>query len=191
MSILIIYAHPEKEGFCSYILENIKKILINKKIDFEILDLYKISYDPILKKDELYTSGNKKISKTNKIIQDKIKKSEKIIFIYPVWWGSMPGILKGFLDRIFTPGFGFSFSKSKNFKFIPKKNLRGKKALVFMTAGSPRIVYFLTANPPKRMIKTFTLGLCGIETKVIQIFNAKNLNEKKKNEIKKKIKELV
>ena len=28
--------------------------------------------------------------------------ADHIIFIYPIWWGGMPAILKGFIDRVFT-----------------------------------------------------------------------------------------
>jgi len=190
MSILIIYAHPKTEGFCSYILETIQQILINQQREFEILDLYDMNYDAVLKKEELYSAGNRKISSINKEIQEKIKKSETLLFIYPVWWGCMPAILKGFLDRVITPGFGFKYQKKNSLHFIPKKLLKQKKALVFMTAGSPRLAYLATGNPPKKIIKTFTLGTCGIDTTVIQFFNAKHLNEKRKAHIKKRIKKI-
>ncbi|MEF8879312.1 MAG: NAD(P)H-dependent oxidoreductase [Candidatus Thermoplasmatota archaeon] len=186
MTSLIIYAHPPTKGFCSYILKEVKKNIKDLDNNFEILDLYDMDYNPILKKEEHYISGNKKISKKNKEIQKKIKQSDKLIFIYPVWWGAMPAILKGFLDRVITPGFGFKYSKEKLLKFLPKKLLKEKKALVLMTMGAPRILYVITGNPPKRIIKNFTLKLCGIQTKVKQIFNANRLDAKKERELKKK-----
>jgi len=107
--MLIIYAHPNKKGHCGYILEQVKKRLDKKREKYKILDLYQMKYDPLLKDEEHYTSGSHKVSKNNKIIQKKIKKSKKLIFIYPTWWNNMPAILKGFVDRVFIPKFAFSY----------------------------------------------------------------------------------
>jgi hypothetical protein len=50
-----------------------------------------------------------------KKIQKQITESNHLIFIYPVWWGSMPAILKGFFDRVLTPGFAFRFNDLQDF----------------------------------------------------------------------------
>jgi len=47
--MLIIYAHPNKNGHCGYILQQVQKELENKKISFQILDLYQENYNPVLK----------------------------------------------------------------------------------------------------------------------------------------------
>lgn len=185
---LIIYAHPKTEGFCSYILKEVKNELSKKEVDFEVLDLYQLDYDPIMKKKEHYTAGNDEISDLNKNFQDKIKKADRLIFIYPVWWASMPAILKGFLDRVFTPGFAFSYEGKRLISALPEGLLNDKKALVFQTLGGPRWAYFLLGNPPKRMIKLFTLWYSGIKTRVVQIFNANRLTVERKKKLKKKIK---
>lgn len=39
--------------------------------------------------------------------QKKILWADHIVWIYPVWWGSVPALLKGFLDRVLIPGFAF------------------------------------------------------------------------------------
>ena len=37
--------------------------------------------------------------------------ADQIIFIYPIWWSGMPAMLKGFIDRVFTAGFAYSYGK--------------------------------------------------------------------------------
>jgi len=39
--------------------------------------------------------------------QELIKWADHLVWIYPVWWGSIPAIMKGFIDRVFLPGFAF------------------------------------------------------------------------------------
>src|SRR3989344_176765 len=74
MKILIIYAHPSTNGHCSTILKEVQTNLDSRNIEYEIIDLYKIKYDPILHENEHYTAGNFHITKQNREIQEIIKK---------------------------------------------------------------------------------------------------------------------
>ena len=185
MQTLIIYAHPNTNGHCSNILGEVENRLKETGKDYEVLDLYKIKYDPILHENEHYTAGNKHISEQNKEFQNKIKDADKLIFIYPVWWGTMPAILKGFIDRVLVPGFAYRFSKFG----IPQGFLKDKKAVVFMTTGGNRFLYLLIGNRPKRLMKTDILSFVGIKSRVFMLDNAKKFDNKKKSRIKRMVKE--
>lgn len=188
MDILIIYAHPETEGFNSLVLKKTREFLNSKNKDHEVWDLYKMGYDPVLKKEELYTAGNTHISEENSGFQKKIKQASKIIFIYPVWWGGMPAILKGFVDRVFVPGFAFKYKKDKLITSIPEKCLTDKRVVCLVTSGAPRFLYDLSLHPMKIINKFFIFGFFGAGTKTFQIYGAGKLNDKKKKEIDKNIK---
>ena len=180
MKILIIYAHPNTIGHCSTILKEIQTNLDSKNIEYELIDLYKIKYDPILHENEHYTAGNFHITKQNREIQEKIKQTNKFIFIYPVWWNTMLAVLKGFFDRVLTPNFAYYFKGR-----IPVKLLKGKKALVFISLSSPDILsYFFMGDRARRIIKKEILGFCGIKSKVYKIGNATKLTPKQMKKIK-------
>ena len=189
MKYLIIYAHPDSEGHCSTILSEVKKRLDEKKDEYEVIDLYKIT-------------------NINKQMQEKISKAERIILIYPVWWNSMPAILKGFFDRVFTSGFAFRYKpvipsmiRTKllmrwafvtKFDYgIPVPLLRGKEAIVFLTTGSPKIAFFINGNRFKKVIKRDTLGFFGIKTKIYHIDNCRALNKYQIAKIKKNVKRAI
>jgi len=184
MKTLIIYAHPDTEGHCSAILKEVQNRLISKEIEYETLDLYKMNYDPILHESEHYTAGNRDITEQNKEIQEKIKNTNKLIFIYPVWWGGMPAILKGFFDRVLTPEFAYKFEKG-----IPRRLLKGKKAVVFTTSGGPKIFHTITGDTSKKTIKNKILEFCGIKTKVFLIDTARKITDNQLEKIKTKVKE--
>ncbi|MBI4453459.1 NAD(P)H-dependent oxidoreductase [Candidatus Woesearchaeota archaeon] len=174
MKTLIIYAHPDVKGHCSVFLDVTLKELKERKMDYKLVDLYKLKYDPVLKADELYSSGKTKISKENLAFQKDIAEADKLIFIYPLWWNNMPAILKGFFDRVFVPKFAFEFIKG-----IPNGLLNGKKAAVFITSGASTLVSFLfMGNRGKKAITKDVLGYCGIKTKVFQFGSARHLNDK-------------
>ncbi|MBR9699902.1 flavodoxin family protein [Candidatus Woesearchaeota archaeon] len=172
--VLVIYVHPQTPGHGPVMLEELKKALSERKEKFEILDLYKIKYDPVLHENEHYTSGGREISKQNKDIQKKISKEKKLIFLYPVWWYSMPAMLKGFLDRILTARFAFTYKGA-----IPVKLLKGKKARVLITTGAPSWAWFLPGIRAAKLLTKEILQFCGIKTKVFCLHGAQRYSEDK------------
>ncbi len=193
MKTLIIYAHPNKEGNNGLILKNVKNFL--KNTNYEILDLYSMKYKPVLEDKELYTQGKKHKSKTTKKLQDKISESDKIIVIYPVWWNNMPAILKGFFEKIITPGFAFKYKKYFGWLPVPIGLLKDKKAVVFLTTNSPKWIYWtLQGRRASKTIKNDLLGFCGVKTKVYHLGHAvhpENNKEKITNMVRKGLKQLM
>lgn len=184
---LIIYAHPGTEGFNSRILARAKQLLDEKGEEYEVIDLYSIGYDPVLKKEEHYTAGNKRITEENLEFQNKIKQASRLLFIYPIWWGGMPAILKGFLERVFTPGFAFKYRKNKLIKSIPDKLLTDKRAVCLITSGGPKIFYALLLNPVKIINRFIIFGFFGARSKTIQIYDARKVTRQREDEINKKV----
>jgi len=193
MKTLVIYAHPKTQGHCPIILKEVKEWHKANKLDCEVIDLYAIRYDPVLHEAEHYTSGHREVSEQNKGFQEKIKGTEKIIFIHPVWWGSYPAILKGFIDRVFTSGFAFNL-KPLGFLgiAIPIKHLKGKKAAVIQTTGSPKIMTFTYfRNRFRKTLKHETLAFCGIKSGYFQVDKATKVDDKQILRIKKEIKKAM
>lgn len=168
--IFIIYAHPNHTGHHGYFLKAITKILTQKKCSYELLDLYKINYDPVLKAEELYSAGQKNVSQQNLEFQAKIIEASHLLFIYPTWWGGMPAILKGWVDRVFVSQFGFIYKLG-----IPIGQLKGKKAAVFTASGAPRLYYLLATR--ERALLSLThdvLRFCGLKTRGFRLGSARN-----------------
>jgi len=165
----LLNAHPDVEGHCSLIRSEVETLFKSKNVDYELLDLYKMGYDPLLHENELYTAARKDVSKQNAEFQGKISKTDKLIFIYPVWWASMPAILKGFFDRVLVSRFAFQY----NDMGFPVRLLKGKKAVVFISSGAPKWLYFFIGSRPAKIIKKDILGFCGIKAKVFQVGGAR------------------
>ncbi len=177
--MLIIYAHPNHDGHCGYILKQIKKELSLKEVEYRVLDLYEEKYDPILKQKEHYTSGNFHLAKETLKYQELIKNERRFIIIYPTWWDRTPAILKGFFDRILTNKFAFSF----NVFGIPKGHLKGRVSVITTTGGRIFIEKFIRRNCSLRVVTKEILGFCGLKTKGFKLGNANKLKEKNKKKI--------
>lgn len=176
--MLIIYAHPNKDGHCGYILNQLKEKFNESRIAYTLLDLYEEKYDPILKPQEHYTSGHFEVSPETKKYQELIKNETKFIFIYPTWWNSPPAILKGFFERTFTSRFAFYYED-----MIPHGLLQGK-ALVFTTTGGPAWIEKIFLGSRSLKIVTFDiLRFCNIKSKGVIIGSARKLTQRQKNKI--------
>ncbi|TGV73921.1 flavodoxin family protein, partial [Mesorhizobium sp. M00.F.Ca.ET.158.01.1.1] len=67
--------------------------------------------------------------------------AEHIVFVFPLWLGTMPAILKAFLEQVMRPGTAFAYpDKGGGFT---KTLLRGRSARVVVTMGMPSVVYRL------------------------------------------------
>jgi len=99
----------------------------------------------------------------------------------------MPAMLKGFIDRVFTSGFAFKY----NTKGMPQGLLKGKKAIVILSTGAPKIASIFIGDRFRKHIAKDILGFCGIETKVYQVDNARELTETQKKKIKNIVNEAI
>lgn len=174
--MLIIYAHPNKNGHCGYMLKTMVEKLERQKIQYHLLDLYQMNYDPVLKPEELYSAQERQISPENASIQNMIREENGLIFIYPTWWNSVPAVLKGFVDRVFTSKFAFHYKNGK-----PYPLLTGKKAAVLCSSGGPSFLWF-NRNAVNFMTRD-VLKFCGIKSKAFVVDKAIKLDEEQKRRI--------
>ena len=72
--------------------------------------------------------------------QQLIKWADHVVMAFPNWWGSMPAIAKGFIDRVFLPGFAF---KNHTGKAFPEQLLKGKSIRILVTMDTPKFWFYL------------------------------------------------
>lgn len=181
---LIVYAHPNHDGHCGYYLQELQRELARRNEPGEVLDLYALGFDPVLKADEHYGSNHRNVAPGTRELQEKVRQAKRLIFIYPVWWQNVPAILKGFVDRVFTPGFAFEYQANG----FPRGLLPGRRAAVFACSGAPRIFAKLVARDRALhvMVKD-TLKFCGLRAKGFAIGGAGQLTPKNQTAIAKTV----
>lgn len=183
MKIYILLAHPDKDTFNGQIAEAYHDAAIAKGDEVRIQRIGDMKFDPVLWK------GYKTIQELEpdlKKAQEHILWCEKWVIIYPMWWGSIPAILKGFLDRALHPGFAFKYHENDPFW---DKLLSGKKAEIIRTSDAPQSwIWWKYKNSDINMMKHAVLEFCGLETvKVTKISRVRFLNETQKEKWIKKI----
>lgn len=156
--ILVILGHPAKTSFCGALAESYVTGAKESGHEVRLLELGALKFDPIL--HEGYT----KIQELEPDLveaREAITWAQHLVFVYPVWWGTMPALLKGFLDRVFLPGFAFKYRSGSQFW---DRLLAGRSAHILVTMDTPpwyfRLVYRM---PGHNQMKRTVLEFCGIK----------------------------
>src|SRR5579871_2861094 len=69
--------------------------------------------------------------------RDDMRWAEHWVLLFPLWHGTMPALLKGFLEHIFRPGFAMEYRE----KGFPRRLLAGRSARIVVTMGMPVLLY--------------------------------------------------
>jgi len=167
---LVVFAHPEsKISHNAVILDYVRAYLERKKRQYRVIDLYKDGFDPVLRLvDESH--GVAGYGDDVRRYQAMISESERVVFIYPVWWYNMPAIMKGFIDRIFTSGFAFEYKLDGGWN-LTRPKLTGKKAVIINTFGHGERLYKEYGGSTDKVLDDTVLGFCGMKTVRVNWFD--------------------
>lgn len=105
----IIYTHPYNDSFNHAILNTMTSYFDSNNEAYQIIDLYKDDFNPVLSSVELQQYSTGKV--TDPLVtkyQEMISESDELIFIFPIWWHNLPAMLKGFLDKTMLNNFAYN-----------------------------------------------------------------------------------
>ena len=127
-----------------------------------------------------------------KKLQDDIRWCDHFVLIYPVWWSSMPALLKGLFDRMWIPGFAFSYYKEgmMGHMHLWKKMLMGKTARVIVLSGSHPLAIYTLFGDYTNEIKRAILGFAGFTVRLTRLGPSEKAPEWKLNEWRRKVSHL-
>jgi putative NADPH-quinone reductase len=92
--------------------------------------------------------------------QADIAWADHLVMVFPLWLGTMPALMKGFLEQVFRPGFALIYEGHR----FPQKGLAGKSARVVVTMGLPAFWYrFFFRAHGVRGLERSILGFCGVK----------------------------
>lgn len=164
--ILLINGHPNKDSFNYGLVQAYKEGVVQSGAALEELVISELQFNVNLQ------FGYQKRTELEPDLldaQEKIKWADHIVWVHPVWWGGLPAILKGFIDRVFLPGFAFSYRENSVWW---DKLLLGKTAHIICTLDTPSWYYRLIYSQPSiNQLKKTTLEFCGIKPVKVTIIS--------------------
>lgn len=165
-NILVINAHPDQLSFCKALSEAYQEGAINNSHRCEIVNLRDLKFNPILNAGYRIPTD---LEPDLLEVREKIKKADHLVFVYPNWWGTFPALLKGFIDRVFLPGFAFKYHDNS---IRWDKLLKGKSARIIVTMDTPVWYYrFGFRSPGHNAMRLCLLKFCGIRPVGSTIFS--------------------
>ncbi|MBA3757977.1 NAD(P)H-dependent oxidoreductase [Candidatus Saccharibacteria bacterium] len=179
MNILIVYAHHEPSSFTSAMKNLAIQVLSSQGHTVVMSDLYGQGFSAVAQKWDFVTTraehfnymleqkhaANLDLAFSPDILGEieKVRAAEVIIIVTPIWWFSVPAILKGWFDRVLAMGVTWDSGK-----IYENGLLRGKQAMLVATAGGPSRYYHEKgrhlASPQQILhpINHGTLAFCGL-----------------------------
>lgn len=163
--ITIINGHPGQDRLCTGLFDAYVEGAQAAGAELRSFHLRDIEFDPVLHegyvKRQDWEPGLAEIA-------EAIQWCEHLTFVFPMWWGQMPALMKGFVDRVLLPGVAFKYHEGDPFW---DRLLKGRSGDVLVTMDTPawylRLVY---GNPLPRMMKGQVMGFCGIKPARIHKF---------------------
>lgn len=163
--VLILLGHPDADSFCAALAEAHAQGLREAGHELRWLRLGELDFDPILHQ------GYRRIQPLEPDLvaaQADILWAEHLVFVYPIWWGTMPALLKGFFDRVFLPGFAFKYRRDSAFW---DRLLKGRSARLLVSMDTPPWYYrWVYRMPGHQQMRQTILEFCGISPVQISDF---------------------
>jgi NAD(P)H dehydrogenase (quinone) len=146
MNVLIVHAHNEAKSFTASMKNLAVEELLQQGHQVEVSDLHAMKFKAVADADDFLERANpdylvyaleqrtglKNGTLAPDIVAelDKVKAADLIIFSFPIYWFSMPAIMKGWIDRVLVSGYCYG-----GMRFYDRGGLSGKKAMLACTMG--------------------------------------------------------
>lgn len=154
MNLLVVYAHPEHRSLNGSIRDFIVQHFERAGDAVEVSDLYAMNwkasldahdnlahpagerFDPTRDSQRAYQDGTQSADIERE--QEKLRWADGVILQFPLWWFSMPAILKGWVDRVYAYGFAYGVGEHSDTHWgdrYGEGTLAGKRAMLVVTTG--------------------------------------------------------
>jgi 1,4-dihydroxy-2-naphthoate polyprenyltransferase len=158
LKVLIVVGHPRKASLCGALARAYRKGAAQAGAELRELWLADLRFDRDV---HSFDPEVQPVEKDVRHARELITWADHLVFVYPTWWGTMPGLLKGFLDRVLAPRFAFEDLPNGSWRPL----LGGRSADLITTMDTPGWAYrWIYRAPGHNAMKRASLGFCGIAT---------------------------
>ena len=146
MKVFIVFAHAEPRSFNGALLDTARDTLRAAGHTVTISDLYAMKFNPVSDRrnftsvkdpdyfkqqiEEMHASEVHGFAPDIEAELRKMEECDLMIWQFPLWWFGLPGILKGWVDRVFVMGRTYG-----NERYYENGVFKGKRALLSLTTG--------------------------------------------------------
>ena len=156
LKVLVVVGHPRRASLTAALAAAYADGARRAGAVVEVLELARLEFDPNVRTRVFATQS---VEADLRRAAALIAWAEHLVFVYPTWWGTMPALMKGFLDRVLAPG--FAFEETAKSGYLPL--MTGRTAELLTTTDTPGWVWrWLYGAPGDKAMARAILGFCGI-----------------------------
>jgi NAD(P)H dehydrogenase (quinone) len=164
--IAVVVGNPFAGSFSHGLAESYVAAASAAGAEVRVLDLAQLKFPSNPENlNQVRVRGINEMDDLDPVIAQMVRDMEwadHFTFVYPVWWGTFPGVLKAFIDRVFLSGVAFRYGKTGT-KW--DRLWRGKTARIIMTMDAPTFWYKLVYRAPsENALRWATLWYVGVKT---------------------------
>lgn len=183
MKVLAVLAHPNHKSLSyAFFQQVIQGSQENAHItEIQVLDLYEEGFDPVLVFNEEKRRRDMHLDPKLALYREQILWADKLVFVYPIWWGRPPAMLLGYIDQLFASNFAYRDHGG----LLPEGLLKGKSAVCISSMKGPAFypLYWL-ANAHKMLMRKALFRYVGIrQVKFFEFGNMESKQGKQKEKL--------
>ncbi|GAA4823236.1 NAD(P)H-dependent oxidoreductase [Nocardioides caeni] len=154
---LVIDAHPDATSLCAALVDRYAAGAREAGAEVEVIVLRDLAFDVHLRRG---LRADQPLEPDLVRAQGALIAADHVVVVAPVWWGSVPALLKGFLDRTLERGWAYRYRSNG----LPQGLLAGRSARVIVTTDSPGWwLRGLMGDSAVRQLTRSTLRFCGLK----------------------------
>ncbi|MEJ8305676.1 NAD(P)H-dependent oxidoreductase [Saccharibacillus sacchari] len=176
MNLLLIYAHPNHKSLSySFMQQVLRGADENREVkETRVLDLYEEGFDPVLMFNEEKRRRDMHADPELTRHRELMLWADKIVFVYPIWWGRPPAMLMGFIDKMFASNFAYRDKGG----LLPEGLLKGKSVVcVSVMKGPTGYLQLWLGNAHRILMRKALFNYVGI--KKVKFFEFGNMESPK------------
>lgn len=163
MNVLVVYCHPNPQSFVHACLERALTGLAASGHVVRLTDLYADGFDPVMSAAERAAHSEPGVGPDLARYADDLAWAEALVFVYPTWWGGLPAMLKGWIDRVWVAGVAWELPPGSA---VLRPRLTNVRRIVAVTThGSPKHVNVLEGEGGKRTLFRSIRLMCSPRTR--------------------------
>ncbi len=135
--VLVINGHPDGDParLCAALAQSYAEGAREAGHEVETISIAALDI-PFLRSQEAFEKGA--VPDSLAAAGEAVKAAEHVVIVFPLWLGTMPALLKAFIEQVLRPGIAFEYTKQG-----PKSLLAGRSARLIVTMGMPAFLYRL------------------------------------------------
>ena len=159
MRVLMVRAHPVRESLLQAAGDRAASAMTRAGHELRQLDLYADGFEPTVSEEEWRArNSGAALLPPLQSYADALHWAEHLVLVYPTWFGGLPAMMKGWLDRVWVSGVAYELASGS--RHVRSRMRHITRLTVVTTHGGSKFMNSLGGEPGRRMVRRGIRSLC-------------------------------